>query len=238
MAHPIPLPEGYVLEGRYVLGSVSRTTAGGIVYTAFDKKLRIMVEVLEYTPADCGLHRKPGETELRGDSAFAEKRMRLLADGSSRMHSADSNIYDVLSANGTAYLVHVAPKNNAVSAQPAADSGIPNDTPETTAEQTRVVDGLFSHEDTDTVPAAEVFSDAEENLPAPSVRPNTDEVPVPSSVPAPASSPAEADSVEERTGGPSVRLLLILLAAGIILLVICCVVFISSLFRITDLPGG
>ena len=166
MAHPVSLPEGYVLEGRYVLGAVIRTTAGGIVYTAFDKKLRIMAEVLEYLPADCGLQREKEGTAVIGSAAFQEKLMRLLADGSSRMHSADSNIYDVLTANGTAYLVHVAPKNNAVSSgQDAVSGSTPkeNVTAETAitdiaASQTRIVEGLFHHDAAETPAESPVSS--------------------------------------------------------------------------------
>ena len=246
MAHPNALPEGYVLEGRYVLGSVSRTTAGGIVYTAFDKKLRIMAEVLEYLPSDCALARNADGTEIQGDTLFREKCMRLLADGSSRMHSADSNIYDVLSANGTAYLVHVAPKNNTVpdaAAVPAVPSAAPPD--QTDDEQTRVVEGLFAG-NTVTPSTAEKpdFSDTAEELLQDTASPAAVRQPEPvhdghtpkkekGNTP-----PDESVQNDETSGGPSVKLLLILLAAGVILLLICCAVFLSSLFRITDLPGG
>ena len=243
MAHPVSLPEGYVLEGRYVLGAVIRTTAGGIVYTAFDKKLRIMAEVLEYLPADCGLQREKEGTAVIGSAAFQEKLMRLLADGSSRMHSADSNIYDVLTANGTAYLVHVAPKNNAVSSgQDAVSGSTPkeNVTAETAitdiaASQTRIVEGLFHHDAAETPAESPVSSvdkpypeTAEDPADAPAVKP---------SVPAQSTqSAAAAETAEEN--GPSVKLLLAVLAAGVILLLICCGVFLTSLFDIADIPGG
>jgi len=221
MVRPVPLPEGYVLEGRYMLGAVSRTTAGGIVYTAFDKKLRMMVEILEYLPADCELQRNSGETTVRGTAAFQEKLMRLLADGSNRMHSADSNIYDVLTANGTAYLVHVAPQNN--TAVPAAGVVVP-DHAEADAEQTRIVEGLF-HTETASVSAV-----------TPPDKPQTETVPVPASAAKP-QEPPTAVPEEGENNGPSVKLLLGVLAAGIILLLFCCIVFLTSLFRMTDLPG-
>ncbi|MBR5446562.1 MAG: bacterial Ig-like domain-containing protein [Clostridia bacterium] len=225
MTYPVPLPEGYILEGRYVLGAVTRTTAGGIVYTAFDKKLRIMVEVLEYLPAGCSLTRGDDGCSITGENDFAEKRERLLADGSERMHSAESNIYDVLSANGTAYLIHVTPKNNA---QPAP-TVVPDTAaaPAETGEETKIVTGILPRTDVSeaAVPSAEdtMSMTAEELFTSP-------EIP---KVPAPATTPVR----EEGTGGPSVRLLLTILAAGVILLLVCCGIFLTSLFDLTDLPG-
>jgi len=254
MAHPNSLPEGYVLEGRYVLGTVSRVTSGGIIYTAFDKKMRMMAEVLEYFPSDCALSRSTDKITVQGDTLFREKCMRLLADGSNRMHSADSNIYDVLSANGTAYLVHVAPKNNAfseaasVSSGTAVHSAVHQD--KTDAEQTRIVEGLFNS-NTETFPASDPdFSETADDLIEDTASAKTaasaeKAIPLKNNTKhekkhktAETSAVTESEYKKEGSGGPSVKLLLILLAAGVILLLVCCTVFISSLFRITDLPGG
>lgn len=226
MTHPVSLPEGYILDGRYVLGTVSRTTAGGIVYTAFDKKLRMMVEVLEYLPGDCALQRGADGITVTGNADFSAKRERLVADGVQRMHSSESNIYDVLAANGTAYLVHVTPQNNAAPAAvpvsaPAAESAVPGEE----EDQTKIVTGILPGISDVQPPAAPVddgrYDTAEELIQAP-------ETPAAEAV-----LPAE----EEASGGPSVRMLLTVLAAGIILLLICCGVFLTSLFKMTDLPG-
>ncbi|MBR4961606.1 MAG: bacterial Ig-like domain-containing protein [Clostridia bacterium] len=227
MTYPVPLPEGTLLEGRYVLGAVSRTTAGGIIYTAFDKKLRIMVEVLEYLPTDCALSRGDDGCTITGEEDFTEKRERLLADGKERMHSAESNIYDVLSANGTAYLIHVAPRNNAEAAPAAAPVTEPVKTEAETAAETKIVTGILSCGDTaesETVTAEEPLSmTAEELLTAPELKK--------------ADPPRQKNEHLEESSGPSVRLLLTVLAAGIILLLVCCGIFLTSLFEIADLPG-
>lgn len=226
MTYPVSLPEGYILDGRYVLGAVSRITAGGTIYTAFDKKLRMMVEVLEYLPKDCALQRGADGISVIGDNDFAEKRERLLADGNQRMHSADSNIYDVLAANGTAYLVHVAPRNNAEAA--AAAVPVSSDKPEKqeltdntgNTEQTKIVTGILPGQANRSAEAeSESRFDTAEDL-----------------VNAPGTAPAVVYP-EEESNGPSIRLLLTILAAGLILLLVCCGVFLTSLFKIADMPG-
>ncbi len=276
----VALSSGFVLEGRYVLGDVQRRTAGGIVYAAFDKKLRMMVEILEYIPADCTIVRE--ESGLRGDEHFAEKKERILADGVRRMHSAQSDIYDVFPSGGTVYLVQVAPKNNvappAVPVSQADTSDSPttkeaepeavqtsahpkpvdeNTSIEELAARTRVVEGLFPQEDSGTddtvvsqvpstsapekstterpvVSVAEDWSSSAILHDTPSKQPESDT----QKTDHPSLPDTEAMEESAVSSGPSVKLLLGVLAAGVILLVICTAVFLTSLFRLTDLPGG
>ncbi len=264
------LPAGFVLEGRYVLGEAQRRTAGGIVYAAFDKKLRIMVEILEYLPSDCAMVRE--SAGIRGDGHFLEKKEKILADGLRRMHSAESDIYDVIPTGGTVYLVQVAkarepaptavpasdgnPPMAAVAAPPEAPaaeavSGTQESTPveplpavnentsiEDLSARTRVVEGLFPAENP-TDPEPEVPP-----APVPEEVPPVELTPMPTVAEDTAVDTAdveeieEPEEIEESGKGPSVRLLLGVLAAGILLLLVCTTVFLTSLFRLTDLPGG
>ncbi len=289
------LPARTVLEGRYVLGESQRRTAGGIVYAAFDKKLRIMVEILEYIPSDCDMKRDG--SGISGDAHFMEKKEKILSDGLRRMHSAQSDIYDVLPSGGTVYLVQVSPKNNGIPQEEAPPTPAPvtvhNTAPaemespvsETTpapsavdenthigelASRTRIVEGLFPTEETPVVtegvgeteerpvlPVAESWTDTgslhtdnmdtatettDETLPPEPDTPSLVEKPKKEKH-VPKSSEGETDEMPPTdagatTGGPSVRLLLGILAAGVILLLICTAVFLTSLFRMTELPGG
>ncbi len=146
------LPEGTILSGRYLLGAVRKMSDAGIAYTAFDRKLRIPAEVYEYYPTDCAVRQQDGSIAAKPGSevVYRDKCRRLRDKGNLCLHQPESDVYDVLSINGTLYFIH------AVSSEKAADfyaygaeespdeSGTAPDTIEDD-EKTRTVRGLFYH---------------------------------------------------------------------------------------------
>ncbi len=170
------LPEGTILSGRYLLGAVRKTSDAGIAYTAFDRKLRIPAEVYEYYPTDCAVRQPGGSIAAKPglETMYRDKCRRLRDKGNMCLHQPESDVYDVLSINGTLYFIH------AVSSEKAADfyaygaddttDMIPADpvVPATDDEKTRTVRGLFLHtdaenapeEDTDSTPTAAFPSSA------------------------------------------------------------------------------
>lgn len=236
MTKPYALPNGYLLEDRYLLLAVSRHGNGGIIYTAQDKKLRIPAEVLEYLPEDCVVERAEGETDVRGDERFREKCGQVLASGIARMRDSGSHIYDVFPANGTVYLVHTLPQaaeaesDEPVSAEPMSTEPVQTEST-SDAEATRVLDGLFP--ETDEIDLTEEV-EAVENARAV----HADETIYTDAVPEDTLPLEDIEEEEPVLRGPSVKVLLVILIVGILLLLGCCVVFLTSLFRITELPSG
>lgn len=261
MTRPYALPKDYILEGRYVLHDVARYTTGGIVYTALDKKLRIPAEVLEYLPANAEhmWSRATGAIAVQGDDRFAARCLHILEDGRNRIQDSASHIYDVFPANGTVYLVHILPEQDLSDEKISDDtSSIDTSTPPETMENTdaeenttpvatnvdieneatRVMDlGLLEKEPADTAFSPEPSEPDVGEEPA---EVETDVAEAPSELQEDAQSYAdEADvwDAEAEAHGPSVKVLLGILLLGILLLLGCCVIFLTSLFRITDLPG-
>lgn len=163
------LPEGTILSGRYLLGAVRKSSDAGIAYTAFDRKLRIPAEVYEYYPADCAIRQSNGgiAAKIGMETIYRDKCRRLREKGTLCLHQPESDVYDILSINGTLYFIH------AVSTEKAADFYIcgakeeenppisagsvhsestdflqtaPSKEPEEN-EKTRTVRGLFMHTD-------------------------------------------------------------------------------------------
>lgn len=160
------LPEGTILSGRYLLGAVRKSSDAGIAYTAFDRKLRIPAEVYEYYPTDCALRQQNGGIAAKPgmETVYRDKCRRLRDKGNLCLHQPESDVYDVLSINGTLYFIH------AVSSEKAADfyaygaeteenpaASTPAANPHDAAselpaepeddEKTRTVRGLFLHTD-------------------------------------------------------------------------------------------
>ena len=160
------LPEGTILSGRYLLGAVRKSSDAGIAYTAFDRKLRIPAEVYEYYPTDCALRQQNGGIAAKPgmETVYRDKCRRLRDKGNLCLHQPESDVYDVLSINGTLYFIH------AVSSEKAADfyaygaeteenpaASAPAANPHDAAselpaepeddEKTRTVRGLFLHTD-------------------------------------------------------------------------------------------
>lgn len=239
MTHPHALPKGYLLQDRYVLHDVSRYATNGIVYTALDKKLRIPAEVLEYLPANADhmWTRAAEEVTVQRDERFAARCRHILEDGRTRMQDSASQIYDVFAANGTVYLVHILPEKTEkqedapvpemgnTSASDTSLAGETTEEPEDAA--TRVLDGIFTTSEV----SSEDFT-LEEEVP--------EDTTLPQEIPQPTPEwSEEEDNVEELPqSGPSVKVLFVVLLIGILLLLGCCVIFLTSLFRITDLPGN
>ncbi len=138
----IPLPEGTVLAGRYVLGNPRAVSEAGIAYNAFDKKLRMPCEVFEFLPADCADRGRKGAVVPREGTdpkIFAEKCEKLRTGAIKRFQDSDSAIYDLIAANGSVYLVQVCAKNNAY---PGNAVTPPADDPDDAV--TREIGGLFA----------------------------------------------------------------------------------------------
>jgi len=177
---PLPLPEGTLLDGRYVLGAVLRQTDAGIIYTAFDKKLRMMAEVLEFLPE--GTTRQT-DGSVTGDSNFIRLRDNIYKDALKNARQTDSNIYDTMLVAGTVFLVHISQNTengDTPSAGPLVLSVDPAMTPATTGQDTetptsmaaddvvstKIVEGLFSRE-TDAVNQSKTTVHTEEKRAAP-----------------------------------------------------------------------
>lgn len=248
MNTPNALPKGYILEDRYVLHDVARYTTSGIVYTALDKKLRIPAEVLEYLPANADhmWTRAKDEVTVQGDERFAARCRHILEDGKTRMQDSTSHIYDVFPANGTVYLAHILPEKQTSEPEDAVLTSVPetsvtcetgSDEPETAEDTaTRVLNigmsALFSQ-----VPTK--YGDIEENEPDEDTNAedisNVSEPTEYASTTNTESDPLETESAEH---GLSVKVLMGILMVGILLLLGCCVIFLTSLFRITELPDS
>lgn len=235
MTHPHALPKGYLLQDRYVLHDVSRYATNGIVYTALDKKLRIPAEVLEYLPtnADHMWTRAAEEVTVQGDERFAARCRHILEDGRTRMQDSASQIYDVFAANGTVYLVHILPPETVDT--PTDTPVVPPSEPESPEDAaTRVISGLFS--DTDLEPNEP--TETEKSTEQPDLVKETSE-PDSYTEAVPPLTPLEEDDEDDTAApGPSVKVLLGILIVGILLLLGCCVIFLTSLFRITDVSSG
>lgn len=165
------LPEGTLLSGRYLLGAVRKISDAGIAYTAFDRKLRIPAEVYEYYPIDCAMRHPGGSIAAKPgcETIYRDKCRRLLTKGNLCLHQPESDVYDVLSINGTLYFIHAVSSDKAADfyaygaedaiTPPAADATPPEDSADD--EKTRTVHGLFLHDDI----AAESSDPAADNAP-------------------------------------------------------------------------
>lgn len=238
MTMPHALPKGYILQDRYVLYDVSRYNTSGIVYTALDKKLHIPAEILEYLPANANhmWTRAADEISVQGDDRFAARCRHILENGKKRIQDSASHIYDVFPANGTVYLVHILPEESEnkedVPVSEMVDVPVSNApievemSDETEDAATRVLDGIFNTE----APIEDLALEEEVS----------EDITLSQEIPQSASewSEEEDDPEELPLGGPSVKVLLTILLIGILLLLGCCVIFLTSLFRITDLSGN
>ncbi len=161
------LPEGTILSGRYLLGAVRKSSDAGIAYTAFDRKLRIPAEVYEYYPVDCAVRQQNGGIAAKPgmETIYRDKCRRLRDKGNLCLHQPESDVYDVLSINGTLYFIHAVSSEKAADfyaygaedgGNPVASAAIPQKgesvpcvQPDVTEddEKTRTVRGLFTHAD-------------------------------------------------------------------------------------------
>ncbi|MBQ7922654.1 MAG: bacterial Ig-like domain-containing protein [Clostridia bacterium] len=141
----VPLPEGTVLAGRYVLGNPRAVSEAGIAYNAFDKKLRMPCEVFEFLPIDCAVRRKNGSVASKENTdpkIFEEKCEKLRAGAVQRFQDSSSAIYDLIAANGSVYLVQACAKNNAYPGNAgSADTSVPEEEEDAV---TREIGGLFA----------------------------------------------------------------------------------------------
>ena len=161
------LPEGTILSGRYLLGAVRKTSDAGIAYTAFDRKLRIPAEVYEYYPTDCAVRQPGGSIAAKPglETMYRDKCRRLRDKGNMCLHQPESDVYDVLSINGTLYFIHAVSSEKAADfyaygADDTADTTPPADSvvPAADNEKTRTVRGLFLHTDMENAPEEDTNS--------------------------------------------------------------------------------
>ena len=107
------MPEGAMLENRYIIGDILGFGGFGITYSAWDSKLEMRVAIKEYYPSSL-VNRIPGSNRVE---IFSEKKRDEFEKGLTRFlgeaqnmakFSGNKNIvsvYNYFKENGTAYLV-------------------------------------------------------------------------------------------------------------------------------------
>lgn len=208
------LPEGTILSGRYLLGAVRKSSDAGIAYTAFDRKLRIPAEVYEYYPTDCAIRQQNGGIAAKPgmETIYRDKCRRLRDKGNLCLHQPESDVYDVLSVNGTLYFIHAVSSEKAAdfyaygadddkdptipagAAMPQGDISVPAAQPAEPEddEKTRTVRGLFLHAD----PATDAPTVTDSSNDAPTAHFSADALDTPEEAPHAEDADPAANTVE------------------------------------------
>jgi serine/threonine protein kinase len=113
-ANPLYLPEGTILDGKYLVGSVIGHGGFGITYAALDQSLELKVAVKEYFPYGLSTRTTESRTVYPVASRDAEDNYRYgrekfveEARALARFNSLDSivSVHTCFSENNTAYIV-------------------------------------------------------------------------------------------------------------------------------------
>ena len=104
---------GMVLKKRYLMGTVVGFGGFGILYRAWDAKLKTMVAIKEFYPAGM-VNRVPGQKEVilstgRGRESYQDLLCRFLdeARNTAKFNQSEEivHVFDFFEENGTAYMV-------------------------------------------------------------------------------------------------------------------------------------
>ena len=104
---------GMVLKKRYLMGTVVGFGGFGILYRAWDAKLKTMVAIKEFYPAGM-VNRVPGQKEVilstgRGRESYQDLLFRFLdeARNTAKFNQSEEivHVFDFFEENGTAYMV-------------------------------------------------------------------------------------------------------------------------------------
>jgi len=107
------LQPGNILNGRYIIGKALARGGFGIVYVAFDQKMDRKIAIKEYLPSKSGSRNPVTGTVVSYSGGFIEeyeKGLKRFIEEAQKLAKYNhipsiTDIYDVFSANNTAYIV-------------------------------------------------------------------------------------------------------------------------------------